>query len=66
MFDAWKWKSLHCLTEFSLYLYVLYEGVVVKRLNGGEVSIHNLNGNLLILSILWNTKDVYGNQYTTY
>ena len=52
--------------EFSLYLYVLYEGVVVKRLNGGEVTIHNLNGNLLILSILWNIKDVYGNQYTTY
>lgn len=23
--------------EFSLYLYVLYEGVVVKGLNGGEV-----------------------------
>ena len=33
---------------------------MVKGLNGGEVSILNLNGNLLILSILWNIKDVYG------
>lgn len=51
--------------EFSLYLYVLYEGVVVKGLKGIR-SIYNLNGNLLILSILWNIKDVYGNQYITY